>query len=181
MTINATAAREALGAALLDSRAVDAVLTLDVQDLELEIDKSILGAIKSLQSSSEPVNLVSVDAATGSQYTDYLMDIVAGVASTTMAIAHVKTIKEHAKRRRLRAAATQLYNDSSDVTKSLDEITAELGRNIDDIAQVEGGTVSSGEALLALLAEFDKNDEQKAYTGIPLLDQALGGMQGGRL
>ena len=181
MTINATATREALGAALLDSRAVDAVLTLDVQDLELEIDKSILGAIKSLQSSSEPVNLVSVDAATGAQYTEYLMDIVAGVASTTMAIAHVKTIKEQAKRRRLRAAATQLYNDSSDVTKSLDEITAEFARNVDDIAQVEGGTVSSGEALLSLLGEFDKKDEQKAYTGIPLLDQALGGMQGGRL
>lgn len=181
MTINATATREALGAALLDSKAVDAVLTLDVQDLELEIDKSILGAVKSLQSSSDPVNLVSVDAATGSQYTDYLMDIVAGVASTTMAIAHVKTIKEQAKRRRLRAAATQLYNDSSDVSKSLDEITAEFGRNIDDIAQVEGGTVSSSDALLALLGEFDKKDEQKAYTGVPLLDQALGGMQGGRL
>lgn len=41
MTINATATREALGAALLDSRAVDAVLTLDVQDLELEIDKAL--------------------------------------------------------------------------------------------------------------------------------------------
>ena len=80
-----------------------------------------------------------------------------------------------------RAAATQLYNDSSDVSKSLDEITAEFGRNIDDIAQVEGGTVSSSEALLALLGEFDKKDGQKAFTGIPLLDQALGGMQGGRL
>ena len=68
MTINATATREALGAALLDSRAVDAVLTLDVQDLELEIDKSILGAIKS-QSSSDPPQPCVSDAATGSQYT----------------------------------------------------------------------------------------------------------------
>ena len=97
------------------------------------------------------------------------MDIVAGVASTTMAISHVKDHKGACQ-----AAQTRGGNNYTTIRLTLDEMTAEFGRNIDDIAQVEGGTVSSSEALLALLGEFDKKDGQKAFTGIPLLDQALG-------
>ena len=169
MTINATATREALGAALLDSRAVDAVLTLDVQDLELEIDKSILGAIKSLQSSSEPVNLVSVDAATGSQYTDYLMDIVAGVASTTMAIAHVKTIKEQAKRRRLRAAATQLYNDSSDVTSHWTKSRQSLDATSTISRRSRAAQCHQARHYWRCLASLTKKTGKRRLSGIPLL------------
>lgn len=178
---NTTHTQEAIGCALLDEKAADLLLTLDTADLETEAEREILSAMRSLRDRREPINLISVDALTGRKHVEYLIDASAGTASTAQAAHHIAKIREQAKRRRIRAAATALYNDADDMGKSLNELTAEFARNIDSIAQIEGGTVTAAEALAALLDGFDKKDSNKGLTGIPLLDQGLGGMHGGRL
>lgn len=179
-TIN-EASKAALGCALLDTKALDAVLELDAQDFEWEVEKEVFAAMKTLHAERKAVDLVSVDAATGGRFTSLLIEWSTGVAATTLVHSHIEIIKDSAKRRRLRAAATALYNGAGDSTKAIEELTAEFSRNIDSIAQIEGGTVSATDALLALVNGFDKKDTNKGLTGIPLLDKALGGLHGGRL
>ena len=94
---------------------------------------------------------------------------------------YISAIKEKSKRRKIRAAASELYNAAQDGDKSLDELTAEFAHRIDALAEIEGGTVSAWDAVFALINEIDKKDDNKGVIGIPLLDQALGGMSGGRL
>jgi replicative DNA helicase len=172
---------EALGCAILDTIAVDKVLTLDANDFDNERDRAILSAMRSIRAERKTVSLVSLDAATGGQYTDYLIEISTGVATTKLVDEHIRNIKDSSKRRAIRAAATELFNAADDMSKSLDELTAEFAHRVDSLAQVETGVVSANDALHVLVNELDSNDTGKAMTGIPMLDQALGGMHGGRL
>ncbi len=178
---NTKPTQEALGCALIDKASAEKVIALDVQDMETEREKAILTAMKALGAERKAITLVSVDDATGSIYTDYLVEISTAAVTTALVDEYIRGIKEASKRRRIRAAATELYNAACDGSKSLDEITAEFAHRVDAIADIEGGTVSAWDAVFALIEEIDRKDEKKAYVGIPLLDQSLGGMSGGRL
>jgi len=181
MFLNTKAASEALGCAIIDAKAADKVLALDNQDFESEVDKDILGAMRALRGDGRPITLVTLNAITGSKYTDYLIDISTSVVSTVFVDEHIKTIKEASKRRRIRAAATELFNAASDTNKPLEELTAEFAHRVDSLAQVETGVVSARDAVMELANGIERKDDNKALTGIPLLDQSLGGLHGGRL
>ena len=181
MFLNTKAASEALGCAIIDAKAADKVLALDNQDFESEVDKDILGAMRALRGDGRPVTLVTLNAITGSKYTDYLIDISTSVVSTVFVDEHIKTIKEASKRRSIRAAATELFNAASDMNKPLEELTAEFAHRVDSLAQVETGVVSARDAVMELANGIERKDDNKALTGIPLLDQSLGGLHGGRL
>ena len=181
MNPNTTPYQEALGSALNDARAAEKVAALDAQDFESETDKAILGAIKSLSADRQPITLITVDTATGGQYTAYLVTITTAAYMPSLIDTYISAIKEKSKRRKIRAAASELYNAAQDGDKSLDELTAEFAHRIDALAEIEGGTVSAWDAVFALINEIDKKDDNKGVIGIPLLDQALGGMSGGRL
>ena len=181
MFLNTKAASEALGCAIIDAKAADKVLALDNQDFESEVDKDILGAMRALRGDGRPITLVTLNAITGSKYTDYLIDISTSVVSTVFVDEHIKTIKEASKRRRIRAAATELFNAASDTNKPLEELTAEFAHRVDSLAQVETGVVSARDAVMELANGIERKDDNKALTGIPLLDQSLGGLHGWRL
>ena len=181
MFLNTKAASEALGCAIIDAKAADKVLALDNQDFESEVDKDILGAMRALRGDGRPITLVTLNAITGSKYTDYLIDISTSVVSTVFVDEHIKTIKEASKRRSIRAAATELFNAASDTNKPLEELTAEFAHRVDSLAQVETGVVSARDAVMELANGIERKDDNKALTGIPLLDQSLGGLHGGRL
>jgi len=181
MFLNTKAASEALGCAIIDAKAADKVLALDNQDFESEVDKDILGAMRALRGDGRPITLVTLNAITGSKYTDYLIDISTSVVSTVFVDEHIKTIKEASKRRSIRAAATELFNAASDTNKPLEELTAEFAHRVDSLAQVEAGVVSARDAVMELANGIERKDDNKALTGIPLLDQSLGGLHGGRL
>jgi len=178
MLPNTKPEQEALGCAMMDAGAAEKVLALQLDDFE-GIDREVFSAMKTLHSSGQPITLVTLGMML-EQHTDYLIAI-SGVVTTAFVDHHIKAIKERAKRRRIRAAATELYNAASDNLKSLEEITAEFSSRIDGLAEVEGGTVSAQDAVIALVNELDTKDEKKSLTGVPLLDQSLGGMSGGRL
>jgi replicative DNA helicase len=103
------------------------------------------------------------------------------VVTTALIDHHINAIKDASKRRKIRAAATELYNAAAEGTKSLDELTAEFAHRIDGLAGMDNGTVSAREAVNALAYELDRKDVNRSVIGIPLLDQTLGGMSGGRL
>ena len=181
MNPNTTPYQEALGSALNDTRVAEKVAALDAQDFESETDKAILSAIKSLSADRQPITLITVDTATGGQYTAYLVTITTAAYMPSLIDTYISAIKEKSKRRKILAAASELYNAAQNGDKSLDELTAEFTHRIDSIADIEGGTVSAGDALISLINEIDRKEDRKANTGIPLLDKALGGMMGGRL
>jgi replicative DNA helicase len=181
MNFNTTPYQEALGCALNDTRAAENVAGLDTSDFESETDKAILSAIKSLSADRQPITLITVDTATGGQYTAYLVTITAAAYMPSLIDTYISAIKDKSKRRKIKAAASELYNAAQDSDKSLDELTAEFAHRIDALAEIDGGTVSAWDAVFALINEIDKKDDNKGVIGIPLLDQALGGMSGGRL
>jgi replicative DNA helicase len=181
MNPNTTPYQEALGSALNDTRAAEKAAGLDTSDFESETDKAILSAIKSLSADRQPITLITVDTATGGQYTAYLVTITAAAYMPSLIDTYISAIKDKSKRRKIKAAASELYNAAQDSDKSLDELTAEFAHRIDALAEIDGGTVSAWDAVFALINEIDKKDDNKGVIGIPLLDQALGGMSGGRL
>lgn len=178
-TPNISAAQEALGCALIDARAAEKVLDLQLDDFE-GVDREVFSAMKSLQAAGKPITLITLNEV-ADKHIDYIIEISTMTVTTAFIDHHITAIKERAKRRRIRAAATELYNAASDNLKSLEEITAEFSSRIDGLAEVEGGTVSAQDAVIALVNELDTKDEKKSLTGVPLLDQSLGGMSGGRL
>ena len=179
MQPNISAAQEALGCAMMDARAAEKVLALQPDDFE-GVDREVFSAMKSLQAAGKPITLVTLNEV-ADKHIDYIIEISTMTVTTAFIDHHITAIKERAKRRRIRAAATELYNAASDNLKSLEEITAEFSNRIDGLAEVEGGTVSARDAVIALVNELDTKDEKKSLTGVPLLDQSLGGMSGGRL
>jgi len=179
MQPNISAAQEALGCAMIDARAAEKVLELQSDDFE-GVDREVFSAMKSLQAAGKPITLVTLNEV-AAKHIDYIIEISTMTVTTAFIDHHITAIKERAKRRRIRAAATELYNAASDNLKSLEEITAEFSNRIDGLAEVEGGTVSAQDAVIALVNELDTKDEKKSLTGVPLLDQSLGGMSGGRL
>jgi len=179
MQPNISAAQEALGCAMIDARAAEKVLGLQSDDFE-GVDREVFSAMKSLQAAGKPITLVTLNEV-AAKHIDYIIEISTMTVTTAFIDHHITAIKERAKRRRIRAAATELYNAASDNLKSLEEITAEFSNRIDGLAEVEGGTVSAQDAVIALVNELDTKDEKKSLTGVPLLDQSLGGMSGGRL
>lgn len=181
MLPNTNPAQEALGSAMLDARAADKVLALDVGDFATAQDKAIFGSMKALQAQGKPITLVTLDSETKGEYTTYLINISTAVVTTALIDHHINAIKDASKRRKIRAAATELYNAAAEGIKSLDELTAEFVHRIDGLAGMDNGTVSAREAVNALAYELDRKDVNKSVTGIPLLDQTLGGMSGGRM
>ena len=179
MLPNTKPAQEALGCALIDARAAEKVLDLQLDDFE-GVDREVFSAMKSLQAAGKPITLVTLNEV-AEKHIDYIIEISTMTVTTAFIDHHITAIKERAKRRRIRAAATELYNAASDNLKSLEEITAEFSNRIDGLAEVEGGTVSARDAVIALVNGLDTKDEKKSLTGVPLLDQSLGGMSGGRL
>jgi len=179
MLPNTKPAQEALGCALIDARAAEKVLDLQLDDFE-GVDREVFSAMKSLQAAGKPITLVTLNEV-AEKHIEYIIEISTRTVTTAFIDHHITAIKERAKRRRIRAAATELYNAASDNLKSLEEITAEFSNRIDGLAEVEGGTVSARDAVIALVNGLDTKDEKKSLTGVPLLDQSLGGMSGGRL
>lgn len=181
MFLNTNAAQEVLGCAMLDARAADKVLTLDIGDFDNERDKAVFAAMRVLRGEGKAVTLITLDEATGGQYTKYLIEISTGIGPTVLVDQYIRALRDTSKRKSLRAAATELYNAASDITKSIDEMTAEFTHRVDGIAAVEGGTVSARDAVMSLITGFERTGDGSALTGIPLLDQSLGGLHGGRL
>lgn len=181
MFLNTNAAQEVLGCAMLDARAADKVLTLDIGDFDNERDKAVFAAMRVLRGEGKAVTLITLDEATGGQYTKYLIEISTGIGTTVLVDQYIRALRDTSKRKSLRAAATELYNAASDITKSIDEMTAEFTHRVDGIAAVEGGTVSARDAVMSLITGFERTGDGSALTGIPLLDQSLGGLHGGRL
>jgi len=165
----------------MDARAADKVLVLDISDLVKSRDKAVLTAMKSLSAKGKPINLITMNAELKDEHTEYLIECQNLVSSTVFVDHYIKDIKEASKRRKIRAAATELYNAAQDGSKSLEELTAEFTARIDGIADIAGGTVSAKEAVLAFVDGIERRDEAKGVVGIPLLDKSLGSLSGGRL
>jgi replicative DNA helicase len=117
MLPNTNPVQEALGSAMLDARAADKVLALDANDFATAQDKAIFGAMKALQARGEPITLVTLDSETKGEYTTYLINISTAVVTTALIDHHINAIKETSKRRKIRAAATALYNAAAEGTK----------------------------------------------------------------
>ena len=181
LNLNTNIIQETLGCALMDARAADKVLVLDISDLVKSRDKAVLTAMKSLSAKGKPINLITMNAELKDEYTEYLIECQNLVSSTVFVDHYIKDIKEASKRRKIRAAATELYNAAQDGSKSLEELTAEFTARIDGIADIAGGTVSAKEAVLAFVDGIERRDEAKGVVGIPLLDKSLGSLSGGRL
>ena len=181
LNLNTNIIQETLGCALMDARAADKVLVLDISDLVKSRDKAVLTAMKSLSAKGKPINLITMNAELKDEHTEYLIECQNLVSSTVFVDHYIKDIKEASKRRKIRAAATELYNAAQDGSKSLEELTAEFTARIDGIADIAGGTVSAKEAVLAFVDGIERRDEAKGVVGIPLLDKSLGSLSGGRL
>jgi replicative DNA helicase len=181
LNLNTNIIQETLGCALMDARAADKVLVLDISDLVKSRDKAVLTAMKSLSAKGKPINLITMNAELKDEYTEYLIECQNLVSSTVFVDHYIRDIKEDSKRRKIRAAATELYNAAQDGSKSLEELTAEFTARIDGIADIAGGTVSAREAVLAFVDGIERKDEAKGVVGIPLLDKSLGSLSGGRL
>jgi len=181
LNLNTNIVQETLGCALMDARAADKVLVLDISDLVGARDRAVLTAMKSLSAKGKPINLITMNAELKDEYTEYLIECQNLVSSTVFVDHYIKDIKEASKRRKIRAAATELYNAAQDGSKSLEELTAEFTARIDGIADIAGGTVSAKEAVLAFVDGIERRDEAKGVVGIPLLDKSLGSLSGGRL
>lgn len=179
--MNTTPYQEALGLAMNDAVAANKLIDLDVSDFETEQDKEVFAAIKSLKADRNPVTIVTVDTQTGGKHTSYLISITSSAYLPSLIDTYISAIRDRSKRRKIKLAACELIKASDDTDKSLDELTAEFTHRIDSIADIEGGTVSAGDALITLIDQLDRKEDRKANTGIPLLDKALGGMMGGRM
>ncbi len=179
--MNTTPYQEALGLALNDAAAANKLIDLDVGDFEAEQDKEIFAAIKTLKAERKPATIVTVDTELGGRHTAYMIDITSSAYLPSLIGTYISAIRDKSKRRKIKQAAGELIKAAEDTDKSLDELTAEFTHRIDSIADIEGGTVSAGDALISLINEIDRKEDRKANTGIPLLDKALGGMMGGRL
>ena len=179
--MNTTPYQEALGLALNDAAAANKLIDLDVGDFEAEQDKEIFAAIKTLKTERKPATIVTVDTELGGRHTAYMIDITSSAYLPSLIGTYISAIRDKSKRRKIKQAAGELIKAAEDTDKSLDELTAEFTHRIDSIADIEGGTVSAGDALISLINEIDRKEDRKANTGIPLLDKALGGMMGGRL
>lgn len=181
LNLNKNIIQETLGCALMDVRAAEKVVALDISDLESNRDKAVLAAMKSLTDKGKPINLVTMNTELKDEHTEYLIECLNLVSSTVFVDHYIKDIKEASKRRKIRAAAIELYNAAQDGDKSLDVLTAEFTARIDGIADIGGGTISAKEAVIAFVDGIFRKDEAKGVVGIPLLDQSLGSLTGGRL
>ena len=117
MQPNISAAQEALGCALIDARAAEKVLELQLDDFE-GVDREVFSAMKSLQAAGKPITLVTLNEV-AAKHIDYIIEISTMTVTTAFIDHHITAIKERAKRRRIRAAATELYNAASDNLKKI--------------------------------------------------------------
>ena len=105
---NTNSIQEALGSAMIDAKAAEKVLALEVTDLGDQRDRDILSAMKTLQVAGTPITLITLDKATDEQYTTYLIDISTSVVTPSLIDHYIRDIQEKARRRRLQAAASVL-------------------------------------------------------------------------
>ena len=95
---NTNIIQETLGCALMDARAADKVLVLDINDLVKSRDRAVLTAMKSLSAKGKPINLVTMNAELKDEYTEYLIECQNLVSSTVFVDHYIKDIKEDTSR-----------------------------------------------------------------------------------
>lgn len=177
----------ALGAAITSAQALPDVLALTVDDFYDQRHKALYEAVRAVYSEHKAVDIVSVDAYIeqrgGEVPTEYIMGLCQDALSSQIHI-HMAAIREASQRRRVANAAMKLQAQAGAPGTPIESSLAEFQgavRGKDSGIQV----VSSFDATMKFIDHMDYlakgGKDKRAYTGITLLDQDMGGLHGAKM
>ncbi len=179
----------ALGAAIGSPSALTEVLTLTVEDFYDARHRAIYEAVRRLYKEHRAVDMASVVGALdgagafeGGAFS-YLVDICAAAIPSATHI-HTAEIRKAARRRAVYRAAQALMGKAGRYDTDPDEAVSEFAVSL---RSMNNGIklVSCEEGLLEFCDRLESmqkgNKEKRAYTGIPALDEQMGGFFGPKM
>lgn len=170
-----------IGCALHNTQAAVGVSELVPDDFETGPGRIMLAAIQRMLKDGLKIDLVTLDAHTNCQYTDWLIAANHAGALTFGWPQHIATLKERTRRRAIAVAANRLANAAVDMQADVDDAAVELAHNLHKLTTGNTRTVSAYEAVSQLMDSFNEKIERRAYFGVGRLDESLGGLFGGKL
>lgn len=170
-----------IGAAMQNESVLQSLIQLKDADFENERDREIIQAMRSLVDKGSDVDMVTLNDRLGNKHEKYLLEAWGLTPETQSAKYYINAVKENANRRRLQRAGTALFKAAGDKTRDVDEVVAAALNEIAKHTDQTTGSVTTSDAITDLIKEFDSSKKERAKFGIPLLDQEIGGMVGGRL
>ncbi|MBO5568738.1 MAG: AAA family ATPase [Clostridia bacterium] len=189
---NMGAERSILGSALNDSDSVRPVADMETDAFYDAKHKLIHAAVRSLAAQKKNVDLLSVDEwltlngqSDKAGGTAYLVDLTQSVVSSAGLRSHIQIVKECAMRRSLYLIGKELQKRAEG--ESPDETREWAARTVRELRSGSGmKLISMREAVMSTYNRL--GDEQQTgedeptrriMSGIPALDERLGGLRGG--
>lgn len=179
--LNTNPEQPAIACALEDAKAASALAELEPWQMQTSAGADTLTAIKYLLSTGGTVDLLTVDAKTNGELTQYLVECVRTSHLLVSYGAYIELLRDQARRKKIADAAYKLMNTMADTSSDIDAASNEFITDLEKTASVESRLVSAGEATTRFVDSVDNRRERRATFGIGKLDEALGGMFGGKL
>lgn len=170
-----------IGCALNSHEAAMAVVELTPDQMATPTGADVLAAMQYMADQHITIDLVTVDAQTGSQHTQYLVSAASAGYMPSNHAAYIEKLKDQANKRKIINASHELVNALADATIDTNDAVDEFKAKIASLADTNNRTMSAYEATMALVNGFDKQEQRRAWTGISALDAYLGGVFGGKL
>lgn len=183
-----------LGAAIQDAHCVKMVAECPDEDIYDNRHKLIRDAIAEMYQAQKPVDLVTLntqleinnrlDAIGG---TGYLLDLIAYVPTTANVKAYLDIVQQCSMRRKLYNIGKQLMDLSGTAEQSPEEVRewaaraikgVRMGRSV-KLITMEDACMATYEKLEANQQSSDSGGSVRIMSGIPTLDNKLGGLQEG--
>ena len=146
--------------------------------------RAVFTAIENQRLDSKPVDLVSIDTATGNQYTDLLIE-AGGQGIPSLVQHHARMVRECSTRRRAGDLARDLYKAITQPFSEPDAVIEDTRRKLLDLMGGERQEWTSAAELAKAthtwLEALSKGEVQPVGTGIRTLDGLIGGLYPGEL
>jgi replicative DNA helicase len=183
--------REVLSACMLPDCDLDAVLdTVTPEDFYRSAHQEIFAAVARLHARKEPVDLMTVvedltRAGSELKLPD-LLEIAEAAPHAASAPYHAEIVRQKAVSRAVIDLAKAIMSAGYSETYSCDELVAQLQAGVSNLLTTGAGVdfADTKELLDECFAEQaarDAGEGLKIYSGLPEIDNLIGGFQGGQL
>lgn len=179
--------RAALGAAMTSPSALTEALTLFPDDFYDPRHKAMYEGIRAIYAEHKAVDLIAVNEYAEAHEIDISTADIIGMAQDALPSTihiHLSNIREAKRRRKAYNAALSLQSQAGQPGIDIDRAVSEF---VDQMRGADSGVqiISSMDATMKFCERMDYmqrgGKEKRAYTGIPALDEAMGGLHGPKM
>ena len=154
-------------------------------DFEAKDTQEIYSAIQLMQSERRKIDTVTLDAETGSKYTETIVDAEGIGFLTTMIRQYAKIVKENSVRRRGMEISKSLMDDMFDSSVDIGAAVENARKQLSDISLGQTHIwMDANELASNTITYLEQNNSGKiktVKTGLEALDRMIGGLYPGEL